>query len=170
MRKSLERFTFFVLGGFVFLLGSLFTPFQEVRVDAQSDDFVDWIRCGRLEVIDEIGHPVLVLDVSNEGGGIVNVFGKGGWASLSANKHGGDVVVAGENGEGRLSVDENGARFFVQGEHGKSETRLSVDENGGVVSISNKAKQNVGQFSVSSVGSGVLKTIDTDGNETGSVP
>ena len=169
MRKSLERLAFFVLGGLVFLLGSLFTPFQEVRVDAQPD-FVDWIRCGRLEVIDEIGHPILVLDVSSEGGGIVNVFGKGGWASLSANKHGGDVVIAGENGEGRLSVDENGARFFVQGEDGKSETRLSVDENGGVVSISNRAKQNVGQFSVTTIGGGVLRTIDTDGNETGSVP
>ena len=54
MRKSLERFAFFVLGGFVFLLGSLFTPFQEVRVDAQPDGFVDWIRCGRLEVIDTL--------------------------------------------------------------------------------------------------------------------
>ena len=169
MRKSLERFTFFVLGGFVFLLGSFFTPFQEVRVDAQPD-FVDWIRCGRLEVVDKEGRPILALDVNGEGGGIVNVFGKGGWVSLSANKHGGDVVVAGESGEGRLSVDENGARFFVQGEDGKSETRLSVDENGGVVSISNKAKQNVGQFKVTSVGGGVLKTIDTDGNETGSVP
>ena len=69
---------------------------------------------------------------------------QGGWTSLSANKHG-DVVVAGENGEGRLSVDENGARFFVQGGDGKSEARLSIDEHGGVVSISNKAKQNVGE-------------------------
>ena len=40
MRKSLERLAFFVLGGLVFLLGSLFTPFQEARVDAQPG-FVD---------------------------------------------------------------------------------------------------------------------------------
>ena len=137
---------FFLFGGFVFLLGSLFTPFQEERANAQPP-FQEGIRCGRLEILDEIGHPVLVLDTNGEGGGVVNVFGKGGWASLSANKHGGDVVVAGESGEGRLTVDKNGARFSVKGD-AKSEAGLSIDEQG----------------------NGVLRILDKQGNETGSVP
>ena len=146
MKFKKRDVAFFLLGGFVFLLGSLFTPFQEERANAQSP-FQEWIRCGRLEILDETGHPVLVLDTNGEGGGVVNIFGKGGWVSLSANKHGGDVVVAGGSGEGRLTVDENGARFSVKGDT-KSEARLSIDEQG----------------------NGVLRTLDKHGNETGSVP
>lgn len=146
MKFKNRDFVFFLLGGFVFLLGSLFAPFQTERVDAQPP-FQEWIRCGRLEILDETGHPLIILNAEGDSGGVVNVFGKGGWASLSANKPGGVVAVAGQNGKGQLSVDEKGVRFTLSGD-GKSEARLSINEKG----------------------HGVLTTFDKQGNETGRVP
>lgn len=161
MRFRTRDFAFFALGGIVFLLGSLFTPFQGKRVDAQVP-FQEWIRCGTLEILDETGHPIIFLGNEKDGGGIVNIFGKGGWASLSANKNGGAAVVSGGSGEGRLTVDENGARFTIQGE-GKGTAEISADEHGGFVSISNKTAQEVGAFRVSKEGGGVLETRNQQG-------
>lgn len=152
----------------MFLLGSLFTPFQGKHVNAQFD-IQDWIHCNRLTVYDESGFPLIDLSADVESGAVVNVFGKGGWASLSANKDGGTVVVAGESGEGRLNVDADGARFSLQ-DDGKSEARLSTDEHGGVITISNKDGKKVGYLNVSATGNGTLSILDKQGKETGRAP
>ncbi len=168
MKLQNRDVAFFVLGGIVFLLGSLFTPFQAPRVDAQPP-IQDWIRCGHLQIIDETGHPVITLAPQTGGGGILNIFGKGGMASVSSDKHGGTFWVSGGDGDAALTVDETGARFSVKGD-GKSEARLSTDEHGGSVSIVNKTGQEVGQWRASAESNGILRTLDRHGNETGSLP
>ena len=167
MKLKKRDFAFFVFGGVVFLLGSLFTPFQAPRLDAQPP-FQEWIRCERLDLVDENGHPLIILNAQGSGG-VINVYGKSGFASLSANKDGGEVVVDGESGKGRLTVDENGVRFSVKGK-GKGKAEVSADEHGGVVSIRNETEQAVGTFRVAEKGDGVLRTLNKQGKQTGSVP
>jgi len=169
MKLQKRDFAFFVLGGVIFLIGSLFTPFQAPRVDAQAP-FQEWIQCSRLDLLDENGRPLIILNAEGQEGGVINVYGKGGFASVSINKDGGLLRVEGEKGSGQFTVDEKGVRFSVKGDNGKSEVLLSADEHGGVVSIRNETEQEVGTFRVSEKGDGVLRILDKQGKQTGSMP
>ena len=159
MKLKKRDFAFFALGGVVFLLGSLFTPFQNEPVEAQSTDVqvFDMIKCRGLLVVDAAGEPKVVLSVGKDGGG-VSVFNKAG-----------DVVgVFGpsNNGRGVLTV----AGKDILDNHGIGSAQLSATPYGGTVSIFNENGQNVGNFGVNSLGNGLLQTKDKNGYKTGRIP
>ena len=72
MKLKKRDFAFFALGGFVFLLGSLFTPFQNGPLEAQNTDVqvFDMIKCRGLLVVDAADEPKVVLSVGKDGGGV----------------------------------------------------------------------------------------------------
>ncbi len=170
MRLKKRDFAFFLFGGILFLLGSLFSPFQERRVNAQFDMQED-VRCQRLEIVDENGRPWVQLSADTDTGGAIKIWGPNSWAFLTTSETGGTLGIDSEHGSGRLVLDENGPRFSVStGELNKIKTLLSVSETGGSVSVTNGEGEVVGRFEVSPTGTGVLKMLDRQQNETDSVP
>ncbi len=119
----------------MFLLGSLFTPFQNKPVEAQNTDVrvFDIIKCRGLLVVDAADNPKVILSVGKDGGG-VSVF----------NKDGEVVGVFGpsSNGRGVLTV----AGKDILDSHGIGSAQLSVIPYGGTVSIFNKDGKNFRKF------------------------
>ena len=159
MKLKKRDFTFFVLGGVVFLLGSLFTPFQNEPAKAQDIDvqMFDMIKCRGLLVVDAAGEPKVVLSVGKDGGG-VSVLNKTGEIV--------GVFAPSSNGRGVLTV----AGKDILDSHGIGSAQLSATPYGGTVSIFNKNGRNVGNFGVDSFGNGGLQTKDKNGYKTGWMP
>ena len=159
MNIEKRDFAFFVLGGLMFLLGSLFKPFQNKLVEAQNTDVrvFDMIKCRGLLVVDAADKPKVILSVGKDGGG-VSVFNRAG-----------EVVGAfgpSSNGRGVLTV----AGKDLLDSHGIGSAQLSATPCGGTVSIFNKDGKNVGNFGVNSLGNGLLQTKDKSGYKTGQIP
>ena len=159
MKLKKRDFAFFALGGVVFLLGSLFTPFQNKTVEAQNTDgrVFDMIKCRGLQVVDAADAPKVVLSVGKDGGG-VSVLNKVGEVV--------GVLAPSSNGRGVLTV----AGKDLLESRGIGSAQLSATPYGGTVSIFNKDGLNVGNFGVNSLGSGGLQTKDKNGYKTGRIP
>ncbi|MDE0682479.1 MAG: hypothetical protein OXI63_06145 [Candidatus Poribacteria bacterium] len=159
MKLKKRDFAFFVLGGLMFLLGSLFTPFQNKLVEAQNTDVkvFDMIKCRGLLVVDAAGEPKVVLSVGKDGGG-VSVF----------NKIGEVVGMFGPSSSGRGVLTVAGKDILKS--RGIGSAQLSATPYGGTVSIFNKDGKNVGNFGVNSLGDGGLQTKDKNGYKTGRIP
>ena len=159
MKVKKRDFAFFVLGGLIFLLGSLFTPFQNKPVEAQNADvrIFDVIKCRGLLVVDAADKPKVILSVGKDGGG-VSVFNRAGEVV--------GVFGPSSNGRGVLTV----AGKDILESRGIGSAQLSATPYGGTVSIFNKDGKNVGNFGVNSLGNGLLQTKDKNGYKTGRIP
>lgn len=159
MKVKKRDFAFFALGGIVFFLGGLFTPFQNEPVEAQNTavQVFDMIKCRGLLVVDAEDAPKVVLSVGKDGGG-VSVLNKAGEVV--------GVFGPSNNGRGVITV----AGKDILDSHGIGSAQLSATPYGGAVSIFNKNGQHVGNFSVNSLGSGSLQTKDKNGYKTGRIP
>ena len=159
MKLKKRDFAFFALGGVVFLIGSLFTQFQNESVEAQNTDLqvFDMIKCRGLLVVDAADEPKVVLSVGKDGGG-VSVLNKAGEV----------VGMFGPSSSGRGVITVAGKDILDS--HGIGSAQLSATPYGGTVSIFNKNGQNVGNFGVNSLGSGSLQTKDKNGYKTGKIP
>ena len=159
MKLKKRDFAFFALGGVVFLLGTLFTPFQNEPVEAQNTNVqvFDMIKCRGLLVVDATDDPKVVLSVGKDGGG-VSVLNKAGEVV--------GVLAPSSNGRGVVTV----AGKDILDSHGIGSAQLSATPYGGTVSIFNENGQNVGNFGVNSLGNGLLQTKDKNGYKTGRIP
>lgn len=159
MKLKKRDFAFFAIGGVVFLLGSLFTPFQNEPVEAQNPDVqvFDMIKCRGLLVVDAVGKPKVVLSIGKDGGGV------------SVLNTAGEVVGMfgpSSNGRGVITV----ASKDILDNRSIGSAQLSATPYGGTVSIFNEKGQNVGNFGVNSLGNGLLQTKDNSGYKTGRIP
>ena len=159
MKLKKRDFAFFALGGIAFLLGNLFSLFQNGSVEAQNTDVqvFDMITCRGLIVVDAADKPKVVLSVGKDGGG-VSVL----------NKAGEIVGVFGPSNKGRGVLTVAGKDILDS--HGIGSAQLSATPYGGTVSIFNKNGRNVGNFGVNSLGNGELHTKDKNGYKTRQIP
>ena len=159
MKLKKRDFAFFALGGVVFLLGSIFTPFQNESVEAENADVqvFDMIKCRGLLVVDAADESKVILSVGRDGGG-VSVFNRAGEVV--------GMFGSSSNGRGVLTV----AGKDLLESRGIGSAQLSATPYGGTVSIFNKNGLNVGHFGVNSLGNGGLQTKDKNGYKTGRIP
>ncbi len=154
--KHRERFGYMILGAVIMLVGLGIGALVSAPLRAQTS--FGEITCTGLTVTDESGKPVIMLQISQEGGAIsvtnkkrnavailtteeklpalylVNIE-TNAKAIVSVDKHGGGASFTGATGDVNLSVTEYGGGLLVKDSDGTGSIFLHVSEGKGKIDI-----------------------------------
>ena len=145
-------------GAVITMIVGLFTPMGVVAQSQPTDAAFDKITCREIEVVNEEGQTIALIDEAGVGDGVLTLNNKDGKQKvlLSAFDRGGTLRLSNKDGEKRvlLGAFDRGGTLMLSNKDKKLGATLSAFDRGGTLRLSNKDKK----LGV------VLKADDTGGN------